>query len=247
VVKARAVLCSEGLLSLAEHAASVLAQANHPVIAERRITVSPLRSFLMFLPSLFYSIGRGPRPAGLRPLVPKGTRPRPSIPLAPCLVILVALTPAWARSASVEPEGFTGKVSGVESGHVLIVQEGDKTHRVHLYGILSPSKGAPQAGKARGVLEELAFGKLAQVVPVPPRDPKRIYAMVRLGETNLNEEMLRRGLAWVNPKACALPVCEKWRALQEEARAGSLGLWSDPSGAPPWERGARKKPPGKQK
>lgn len=134
-----------------------------------------------------------------------------------------------------------GKVSGVFSGHLLMVQEGDKTHRVNLYGILSPSKGAPQGEKARVFLEQIAFGRVVKVEPIAPVDPKRIYALVNLEGVNLNEEMLKQGLAWVNEQACILDVCKSWKGLQEQAKEARKGVWSDSTGPPPWEKGAGKR------
>jgi len=200
-----------------------------------------LVSFLIFLSSLFCFIGLGNNSRGLIPSPKKETcfekagiqlfsTPTPLPPAA-----------AQTQADSKRRETFSGKVSGVLSGHLLIVQEGEKTHRVNLYGVLSPSKGAPQGEKARGLLEQIAFGRVVKVEPIEPFDPKRIYALVHLEGRTLNEEMLRQGLAWVNENACILDVCKNWKSLQQEAKDSTKGIWSDPRGTPPWEKGEGKR------
>lgn len=196
-----------------------------------------LISFFIFLPSFFCFIGLGNMLEGLAPLDGKESW------FTKLELQLGTTLPAAAqtRAYSKKAVSFSGKVSGVLSGHLLIVQEGDKTHRVNLYGILSPSKGAPQGEKARSFLEQVAFGRVVEVEPVPPVDPKRIYALVHLEGLNLNQEMLSQGLAWVNENACILDVCRSWKALQQEAKDAGKGIWGDPSGAPPWEKGEGKR------
>lgn len=212
-----------------------------------------LTDLAMFIASLSCFIGRNTRGNGLGPreaafLFPRSepdSRRAGPITFLGGLVALLALAACpqncWGQASSQLPERFSGKVSGVESGHELVVQEVERTYRVRFYGVVSPSKGNPQAGKASRFLEELAFGQVVQVEPVPPRDPKHIYAIVRLQGKTLNEEMLRQGLAWVHPRACTLPVCKAWKSLEEEAKAGSKGLWADPRAVPPWEAGKNKK------
>lgn len=207
--------------------------------------MTPLISFLIFLPSFFCFIGLGKSPTGLIPLLLKACTFRKASILVFYLGAFFVLASSQAQADGKGPGKFSGKVSGVNSGHQLMVQEGDNTHKVNLYGILSPSKGAPQAEKARVFLEQIAFGRVVEVEIVPPSDPRRLYALVRLDGKNLNEEILRQGLAWVNHKACFLEVCKKWEALQEEAKAAGRGVWSDPSGTPPWEKGTGKR--GKKK
>lgn len=204
--------------------------------------MTPVMSFFIFVSSLlFCSIGLGESFTGLIPFWVKRSPSR----RVRFLVFLVGsfflLTSAPVRAESKRPGKFSGKVSGVNSGHELIVQEADNTHKINLYGILSPSKGAPQAEKARLFLETIAFGRVVEVEIVSPSAPRRLYALVRMDGKNLNEEILREGLAWVNKKACFLDVCEKWEALQEEAKAAKKGVWSDPSGTPPWEKGKPKR------
>ena len=47
--------------------------------------------------------------------------------------------------------------------------------------------------------------------------------------------MVRSGYAWVYQRYCDKPFCEYWLALENEAKANSLGLWQEPNPIPPWE------------
>jgi micrococcal nuclease len=62
-----------------------------------------------------------------------------------------------------------------------------------------------------------------------------------VGDTLVNEELIRQGLAWVYNRYCKRPVCQGWKALEEEARKARRGLWSMPNPVAPWEfrRGGR--------
>lgn len=220
----------------------------------RSATVKPLSDFAMFVASLLFFFGRSTEWNGLWVrgvlflFLHSGFHSRRAdrtawsfLWLFAVLALAACAQTSWRQASSQLPERFWGKVSGVESGHTLVVQEGDRTHRVHLYGVVSPSKGTPKAGKASRFLQEMAFGQIVQVEPVPPRTPKDIYAIVYMGEKTLNEEMIRQGLAWIHPRTCTLPVCKEWRSVEEEAKTSGKGLWADPRAVPPWEGGKKKR------
>jgi endonuclease YncB( thermonuclease family) len=64
---------------------------------------------------------------------------------------------------------------------------------------------------------------------------RRTAALARVGDTLVNEELLRQGLARVFTRYCDGPVCERWEPWETEAREGRRGLWSMPNAIPPWE------------
>jgi endonuclease YncB( thermonuclease family) len=63
----------------------------------------------------------------------------------------------------------------------------------------------------------------------------RTVAFVRVGDALVNEELIRQGLAWVFTRYCDRPICQEWKALEEEARKARRGLWSMAKPIPPWE------------
>jgi len=134
-----------------------------------------------------------------------------------------------------------GKVTGINKDHSLVIQEGAKTHVFYLYGIVFPTEAMAVSKGSKVFLEEAAFGKKVRVKPISAQRSRKRYGLVFLDDLNLNEEMVRRGMAWVVPRGCTLPECDSLLKAQEEAKASSRGIWAGKGVSPPWERGARKK------
>ena len=63
-------------------------------------------------------------------------------------------------------------------------------------------------------------------------------AFIRVRDTLANEGLIREGLAWVFTRYCDRPICQGWKALEEEARKARRGLWSMPNPVPPWDLGS---------
>lgn len=141
----------------------------------------------------------------------------------------------------IQKQPIHGKVAGVNRDHSLVIQEGDKMHVFHLYGLIFPTGGSGLSKISRSFLEQTTFGKRVKVQPVAFGPSRRNYALVFLEALNVNEEMVREGMAWVIPRGCNLPECESLLKAQEEAKAFSRGIWAAKGITPPWERGGRKK------
>lgn len=164
-------------------------------------------------------------------------------------VFLAALAPLlWLCSLGVGEalagRGETvihGKVTGINNDHSLVIQEGGKTYVFHFYGIVFPKEARGISKGSRVFLEEATFGKRVRVRPISAGRSKRRYALIFLDGLNLNEEMVRRGMAWVVPRGCTLSECDSLIKAQEEAKASSKGVWAGKGVSPPWERGSRKK------
>ena len=63
----------------------------------------------------------------------------------------------------------------------------------------------------------------------------RAVPLVRVGDTLVNEELIRQGLAWVFARYCDRPLCAEWKRMEGETRNAKRGLWSMPNVVPPWE------------
>jgi endonuclease YncB( thermonuclease family) len=63
----------------------------------------------------------------------------------------------------------------------------------------------------------------------------RTVAFVRVGDSLVNEDLIRQGLAWVFVRYCDRSICQEWKKLEAEAREARRGLWSMPNRMPPWE------------
>jgi endonuclease YncB( thermonuclease family) len=107
--------------------------------------------------------------------------------------------------------------------------------KIRLYGIDCPERYQPFSRKAKQFISEMVFGKEVEVEPVDIDRYNRLVALVTVSERLVNEELLNAGFAWVYTRYCVRPICEKWRALESEAREARRGLWADPNPIPPWE------------
>jgi endonuclease YncB( thermonuclease family) len=124
--------------------------------------------------------------------------------------------------------GWPGKVIGVIDGDSIAVIHDGKGEHIRLWGIDCPEKGQDFGTKAKQATSALVFGKVVEVQPVTRDRYGRTVAFVRVGDTLVNEELIRQGLAWVFTRYCGRPICQEWKKLEEQARKAKRGLWSMP-------------------
>ncbi len=157
------------------------------------------------------------------------------------LLALQLLFCVFARPAL----AWEGTVLSVQDGDSLTVRRTDTSQavRVRLYGVDAPElaghswSAQPFSGEARGLLLSLTpAGSRVSVVDMGvDRYGRSAAAVVSLpGGHVVQEELLRAGLAWVDPRYCGR--CVQWKNLQEQARRGKAGLWreGDDEAVPPW-------------
>lgn len=128
---------------------------------------------------------------------------------------------------------LTGIVVGVSDGDTftLLSHTNEKT-RVRLHGIDAPEKGQDFGNASKKFLSDLIFQKKV-TLDVKNKDRYgRTIAIVRIGTLNVNEELLKAGMAWHYKKYDHSPG---WAELEENARKAKRGLWSIPNSVPPWE------------
>lgn len=147
---------------------------------------------------------------------------------------------AFALAAAVQAGELRGRVVGVMDGDTLAVLDaGNQEHRVRLAEIDAPEKRQPYGQRSKQSLSGLCFGRDA-VIEDRGRDRYgRIIGRVNCGGVDTSAEQVRRGMAWVYDRYV---TDRTLYAIQEEARAARLGLWSDPAPVPPWEYRAAGRP-----
>lgn len=145
-------------------------------------------------------------------------------------VVLVLMSASYVLA-------WQGKVVGITDGDTIKVLDSDKqVHKIRLYGIDCPEKGQPFGTKAKQKASDLAFQKTVKIQEFDTDRYGRTIADVILPDgRNMNLEMIRSGFAWVYTKYCKRPGCREWKDIEESARQGRVGLWSDPHTTPPWE------------
>ena len=151
-----------------------------------------------------------------------------------CIAILFICWPltanAWIAKVVSATDGDTIKVYNAEHGQV----------KIRLYGIDTPEKGQPYGQVARKYLASFIAGKTVDIEPITEDQYGRTVAIVTDYGTNVNQEMVRGGYAWVYRKYCDKSFCDFWLALESEARGKKIGLWQEPDPVPPWEWRRRK-------
>ena len=109
---------------------------------------------------------------------------------------------------------ITGKVVSVADGDTITVLEGTTQHKIRLYGIDTPEKGQDFGNRAKQFVSGMVYGKQVQVVQKDMDRYGRVVGMVYQGNTCINEEILRAGLAWVYHRYCKDSFCQEWADLE---------------------------------
>lgn len=120
---------------------------------------------------------------------------------------------------------------------------------IRLWGIDCPEysesnkyKIQDYGGSAKDFTSQLL--KTGEKVNIEVKQPRclygRIVGIVTVGSKNLNEELLKKGLAWVFCHKCNNYCKEKqykkrYSAFEEEAKNAKLNIWKNSNPTPPWE------------
>lgn len=133
---------------------------------------------------------------------------------------------------------FIALVIAVSDGDTLTVLQDHQQVKIRLAEIDAPEKGQAFGHRSKQSLSDLCFAKQAEVIPITKDIYQRTIARVSCDGKDASAEQVRLGMAWVYDRY----VTDKsLYLLQNEARSAHLGLWADPSPAPPWAwRKARK-------
>lgn len=145
-------------------------------------------------------------------------------------LILLLVIAGTALGAELVP----GRVVGVHDGDTLTLLTAEKKSiRVRLYGIDAPETKQPFGSRAKEALSGLVFGKDVRIEVVDKDRYGRTVGRVSLGNTNVNEEMVRRGFVWWYRDFAKRDKTLK--SAESEAMAAKRGLWSEPNPIAPWQ------------
>ncbi len=148
--------------------------------------------------------------------------------------IFILLLFISCNPSSTEPtETIKGTVVSVADGDTMtIITDSEERIKVRLYGIDAPEKGQDFSNKARPYLNDLCYGKTVKVEKKGIDQYDRTLGIVYLDELNLNQEMVKEGLAWYYNHYVEDPVLE---GLEKTARQQKLNIWSLKNPTPPYE------------
>lgn len=132
---------------------------------------------------------------------------------------------------------FEAKVVGIKDGDTIKVLDKDnKQIDIRLYGVDAPEKAQDFGNKAKEFTSDLVFSKVVQVDVITDKDRYgRSVAIISTDKYVLNEQLVLNGFAWYYAEYCKNDVCSKYAALEKEAKAKKINLWSMPNALEPWK------------
>ncbi len=153
------------------------------------------------------------------------------------IIVLLFLSVAGAQADTI----ISGKVVGIADGDTITVLQNKTQYKIRLYGIDCPESHQDFGTKAKKFTSDLVFKKDIRVVQKDQDRYGRIVGIVYVGDTCVNEEIIRSGFAWVYGQYCREAFCNTWKSFEQQARENRIGLWSHPDPIPPWDfrRGVR--------
>jgi len=151
----------------------------------------------------------------------------PSLALA---LSLTLVTPAFAAPL------FSARVVKVVDGDSLVIEYAGERINLRLWGIDAPEARQSYGGQAKFELAAMVKGRQIEARGKDIDDYNRLVALVWVDGQSVNEEMVRRGAAWVYDHYCHEAVCDDWRRLQNNARIERRGLWKNEKAVPPWRQ-----------
>lgn len=160
-------------------------------------------------------------------------------------ILLVALWLLCTFGAA-HAEEFNAKVIAVMDGDTVLALRGTQKVKIRLANIDAPEvghagmggqppnsqKGQDFGSESRQALLNMVLKKQARVNSRATDDYGRVVAELSVDGRSVNEEQVRRGMAWQYSYFRSDKIL---LALQGEARAARRGLWAQASPTPPWE------------
>ncbi len=142
---------------------------------------------------------------------------------------------------------WSGEVVGVVRPHEIRVQRSkEKIETVRVYGIHCPLGAKPFAKEAREYVIDRVLHRRVKVQPLPGivKGPwyspdieahdsyGRVMGLVTVDGKSLNEELLRKGIAWWYEPL--VPFERGYKRLEDLAHEEAIGLWQYPDPTPAW-------------
>lgn len=129
---------------------------------------------------------------------------------------------------------FSAKVIGIMDGDTMEILYNNIPTKIRLAHIDCPEKRGKQpfGNNAKIALSELCFGRIVTIKGEKYDRYKRLIAVViNDKKQNVNQEMIKMGMAWHFTKYSKDSVYAK---LEIEARKNRVGLWQDKDPIEPW-------------
>jgi len=127
---------------------------------------------------------------------------------------------------------LTGKIVRVIDGDTMIIlMNGNIQVRIRLADIDAPETGQEFGEKSRLYLAEMVAGKAVRIEYEERDIYGRILGTIFVDGKNINEEMVRAGLAW----EYKYNKNKKIKELQKEAQNRGINIWSSKNPIDPYD------------
>ncbi len=140
-------------------------------------------------------------------------------------------------SDSISPtKNLTGKVSEILDGsRILFVENNQSKTEICISNLETPENGQPYADVARQHLKDLILEKNVTInLKGIVEEDVCLIGDVYLNNININLQMVRDGVAWVNRYYSYPEGYSTFESVEKAARIEKRGIWQDESPVPPW-------------
>ncbi len=129
-------------------------------------------------------------------------------------------------------KAFSAKAIAVIDGDTVLVLRAGHPLKIRLADIDAPERGQDFGMASRRSLTEMVLGKQLRVSTRAVDKYGRIVAQLSVDGLDVNEEQVRRGMAWQYSHYFRNP---RYMALQDEALKAGRGLWAQANPVRPWQ------------
>lgn len=144
-------------------------------------------------------------------------------------IVAAIILLVWANVAAAEE--YSAKVIVVIDGDTLVVLHNNAKVKIRLANIDAPEKDQAFGMDARQAMISMVLKKQVRIESKAVDKYGRTVALVSLDGLNVNEEMVRRGMAW---EYSYFKPGRVYMALQSEAQQAHRGLWLQRNPIAPW-------------
>lgn len=148
--------------------------------------------------------------------------------------LILASLLGYSLYAFAAPQTLDGRVVAIADGDTLTILDSQQIqHKIRLAAIDAPEKSQAFGQQAKQALSDVCYSRQAKVVVVDIDRYERFVGEVTCSGTYANEEMLRKGMAWVYRKYAK--GYGSFYSIETDAKKAQSGLWADSNPTPPWE------------
>lgn len=137
--------------------------------------------------------------------------------------------------STTKKKSLKAKVIRIVDGDTLEILLDKEPMKIRLAHIDCPEKRGkqPYGNAAKQALSDLCFGQIVKAEwSSKDRYGRYIAVIYNKSGQNVNQEMVRLGMAWHYKQYSTDPI---YSELEAKARKNKIGLWQDPNPVAPWD------------